>query len=236
MKAYLKWSKNNFGDELNDLIFPSLGYKKCIQYNKINLQSLDKDCILGLGTLLTKKVKSPVTVAGAGSDGQSKPQANLDYQFVRGKLTTKFLNLKDSLGIGDPVYYLFDYIHSKQLKVKKHKIGIIPHWKSLKQISSENVISPFLPVDDFINKVSECETILAEAMHGAMCADILRIPFAPIKIHGEFNEFKWQDWASIMGFDLRFGSLNNYNLISSSENMLNSTVQNVKEKLEGLRC
>lgn len=236
MKAYLKWSKNNFGDELNDIIFPSLGYTKCIQYNKINLQNLNKDCILGLGTLLTKKVKSPITVAGAGSDGQSKPQANLNYKFVRGKLTTKYLNLKDSLGVGDPVYYLYDYINSKKSKVKNFKIGIIPHWKSLKQISGKNVISPFLPVNEFIHKVSECEIVLAEAMHGAMCADILRIPFAPIKIHSDFNEFKWQDWASTMDLNLRFGSINNYNVISSNENVLNSTVKNVTEKLQGIKC
>lgn len=235
MKAYLKWSKKNFGDELNDIIFPSLGYTKCIEYNKINLRNLDKNCVLGLGTLLTKKVVSPITVAGSGSDGHSRPSINLNYKFVRGKFTTKYLNLNDSLAVGDPVYYLYNYIHSKKSKVKNYKIGIIPHWKSLKQISGENIISPFLSVDEFIHKVSECEIILAEAMHGAMCADILRIPFAPIKIHGEFNEFKWQDWASILDLNLNFGTLDNYRLILSKDNMLDNTVKNVIKNLNFLK-
>lgn len=236
MKYYLKWSKKNFGDELNDLIFPELGYANCLHFNKKNLLNLDSNTVLGLGTLLLKKINSPITVAGAGSDGIEKPKGNLNYIFVRGKLTTEFLNLPTSMAIGDPAYFLNNYFHSKKHSVTTREIGIVPHWTTLENFNDPNIISPHLPVDEFIREVSKCKILLCEAMHGAICADILRIPFAPVKIGKSFNEFKWLDWASTMNLNLDFGNLKNYKLTLSKDKDLEKTVNLVTEKLEELRC
>lgn len=235
MKSYLKWSKNNFGDELNDLIFPQLGYTKCIEYNKQNLLNLNTSCVLGLGTLLTKKIKSKITVAGAGSDGVSKPSVDLNYIFVRGKLTAKHLDLSIDKGVGDPAYFLTDYFRKIAVTTKTKNVGIVPHWSSIELISKENIISPFLPVDEFIKKVSNCEFILAEAMHGAICADILRIPFAPIKIKDNVNEFKWHDWASTIDLDIQFGTINHYKFTLSKDHTFDNCVKNVSENLTKLK-
>lgn len=233
MSYYLKWPGNNFGDKLNDIIFPLVGVTNCIEYSKPNLAKLPKNTYLGLGTLLTKKIRSRVTVLGSGADGRRKPNIDLDYQFVRGKLTAKYLNLDLNIAAGDTAYFLKDYIQNLST-TKEHKIGIIPHYVNDKVFKGDNVISPTLPIDQFIKETSKYKIILAEAMHGAICADILRIPWAPISIDSAaypIQYFKWQDWASMFNIELEFGDINNYKLYLSSDSMLNAISTNVKNTI-----
>ena len=231
MKHYLKWPGNNFGDKLNDIIFPQLGIDSCIPYTKPNLVNVPKNTMLGLGTLLSQKVASNVTVLGSGSDGSRKPKIKLDYRFVRGKLTANFLNLDSKLAVGDTAYFLKDYIQNLST-TKEYNIGIIPHHSNDKITSGHNVISPTLPIDQFIAETSKYKIILAEAMHGAICADILRIPWSPISINSDrypMQKFKWQDWASMFDINLTFGNLKSYTTYLSSDKNLNSVSNNVRQ-------
>lgn len=230
MKYYLRWGGNNFGDNLNDIIFPKINIFNRINFEKKNFNSLPNNLYLGLGTLLTKKTPSSLIVLGSGSDGISKPKYALDYKFVRGKLTIDFLGLSESTPVGDTAYFLKEFIQSHALTDKKFKIGIIPHWNT--QINKNfdcNIISPNQETENFIKEVSQCEFILAESMHGAICADILRIPFAPIIIEKKnFCKFKWLDWASSLDISLSFGDLNNYNFSLSKEKNFEIKCQEIK--------
>ena len=69
-------------------------------------------------------------------------------------------------------------------------------------------ISPADPVDEVITQLKQTECLFAEAMHGAIIADSLRIPWLPIKAYGTINEFKWNDWTSSMQLDFNFNSIN----------------------------
>ena len=228
--SYLKWPGNNFGDKLNDIIFQSLGITQCIPYKKPNLFDLTEQTALGLGTLLSHKVKSPVTVLGSGADGVRKPTIPLNYKFVRGRLTAQYLNLDPSLAVGDTAYFLKDYIQNFQTEHKEYEIGIIPHYINDKVLQGDNIISPTLPIEEFIVKVSKCKLILAEAMHGAICADILRIPWAPISIDSvkyPIQYFKWNDFASMFDIDLKFGNIDLYNTYLSTDKKLNNVSDSV---------
>jgi len=225
ISSYLKWPGNNFGDKLNDIIFPMLGVTNCIEYKKPNLINLTSATALGLGTLLTKKVRSPVTVFGSGADGSRKPNVNLNYKFVRGKYTANYLNLDNSLAIGDTAYFLKNYIQNLDVGFKNCDIGIIPHYVNDNEIDQDNIISPTLPIEEFIKKVSQCKIILAEAMHGAICADILRIPWAPITINNikyPIQYFKWNDFASVFDIQLDFGTIDSYKLYLSNDKQFNN--------------
>jgi len=233
MKNYLKWPGNNFGDKLNDIIFPSIGINNCIPYNKPNLANLPLDTAVGLGTLLTKKIRSSVTVLGTGADGTRKPNVNLDYKFVRGSLTAKFLGLDHSLAKGDAAYYLKNYMQAL-VRPKEYKVGIVPHYVNNNELVGSNIISPTLPTNKFIKEISKYEIILAEAMHGAICADILRIPWAPISINQErypIQFFKWQDWASVFDIDLEFGTTNSYKTFLSTDKQLDAVSSDVRNQL-----
>jgi len=232
---YLIWPGNNFGDKLNDIIFPSIGINNRIEFNKLNLQNLPKCTYLGLGTLLSKKIHSNVIVVGSGAFGRKCPSVSLDYKFVRGKLTANFLNLDEKLGKGDTAYFLKNYIQNKSSTIKTENIGIIPHYKNNNLLlPGRHVISPELPVDEFIYKVSQCKVILAEAMHGAICADILRIPWAPISLDENnypIQHFKWNDWASVFDLDITFGTIDNYNLYISDDKKFKNVAKSVKEAM-----
>jgi len=234
ISSYLKWPGNNFGDKLNDIIFNSLGITESIDYKKPNLHGLTKTTALGLGTLLTRKVVSPVTVLGSGANGISHPKIPLNYKFVRGKGTAAYLNLDPSLAVGDTAFFLKDYIQDLNTTYKEYDIGIIPHYINNNTLTGDNIISPTLPIDEFIIKVSKCKLILAEAMHGAICADILRIPWAPISIDSDkypIQNFKWNDFASVFDIELKFGNLDSYNTYLSTDKKLNSVSDNVRNQL-----
>lgn len=229
--SYLKWPGNNFGDKLNDVIFQNLGVSQCIPYKKPNLFDLTEQTALGLGTLLSHKVKSPVTVLGSGADGVRKPSIPLNYKFVRGKKTAAYLNLDSSTAVGDTAYFLKDYIQNLDASHKEYEIGIIPHYINDTVLSGDNIISPRLPIEEFIVKVSKCKLILAEAMHGAICADILRIPWAPISIDSvkyPIQYFKWNDFASMFDIDLKFGNVDSYNTYLSTDKKLNDVSDSVR--------
>lgn len=228
-RYYIKWGGNNFGDNLNDIIFEHLGSKNCLLYKK-NLQIPD-NCYLGLGSIIGKRINRPVTVLGSGM-GNGLPKSKLNFGFVRGKITCETLGIDYSYALGDTAYFLKDYMQNIASPIKKFKFGIIPHHKTHMQDETMNIISPELPVNEFIKKVSECEYVLCEAMHGAICADILRVPFAPVKIGNNFYETKWRDWASVLEIDLTFGDLSNYQLVLSDDKKMHHTHLNIKNYLD----
>lgn len=228
-KYYIRWGGNNFGDNLNNIIFESLGVKNCLYYRK-DLQIPDEPTYLGLGTILGKRLYKPVKILGSGS-GQEGLKCNHDYIFVRGKLTCKFLGIDEKFGKGDTAYFLKNWIQEKAAIVKKYEIGVIPHHKTIIQNDNLHIISPTLPVDEFVKKASQCKILLCEAMHGAICADILRIPFAPIEISNPLYYFKWNDWASVLDLKLEFGNLTNYKLHLSKESIFQEVCLDVKSAI-----
>jgi hypothetical protein len=55
-------------------------------------------------------------------------------------------------------------------------------------------------VETVLGALETCEHVICEAMHGAILADALRIPWTRVTIEVPFyesdnsNEFKWNDW------------------------------------------
>jgi succinoglycan biosynthesis protein ExoV len=54
-----------------------------------------------------------------------------------------------------------------------------------------------------LSEISHTKLLLAEALHGAIAADALRVPWIPV--HDARNEdtllFKWQDWCLSVALD-----------------------------------
>jgi succinoglycan biosynthesis protein ExoV len=50
-------------------------------------------------------------------------------------------------------------------------------------------------VDRVLVEIQQTEILLAEAMHGAIVADALRVPWIPVRMYSQFMEFKWRDWT-----------------------------------------
>lgn len=229
---YIRWPSNNLGDNLNDIIFPSLGITEKLDFRKHNFGKFGTDCVLGLGTLLNKKIIKSCTVAGSGSSGTTTPQVPLRYEFVRGPLTAGYIGIPKSKALGDTAYYLTGWMQRQSSNAIENKIGIIPHWST--PLYGDNVIRPELSIEEFIKKLSSCRAVIAEAMHGAICADMLRVPWAPIQIGVGFDHFKWHDWARSMDLNIEIGDLRRYRFYLSRDSVLDRTTDHVTSALESI--
>ncbi len=87
----------------------------------------------------------------------------------------------------------------------------MPHAKSARD--GENVwdlickninfgyIDPRWSREKILSGISQTEILLTEAMHGAIVADALRVPWIPIRTNTSILAFKWQDWCLSVGLN-----------------------------------
>jgi len=98
---------------------------------------------------------------------------------------------------------------------KKYSFSFIPHkntleifsysdWNMILDDVSINLINPLDNYKVVLDQILSSEIVIAEAMHGAIIADLYRVPWIPLKTHIGINEFKWLDYAASMELDLNF--------------------------------
>lgn len=206
-------SKNlNFGDDLNLWLWPQiLG----------DYLNQDDDIIfMGIGTIINQKryVKylshaRKIVLFGSGASIGALP--TIDEQWVvygvRGPDTARRLALGEDMVIGDPAYLLrnIDTLPDA-IKDTEKTIGFIPHhrsedyvdWIPLCNEVGLRYISPRQPVVDFLAQLRGCEKVITEAMHGAITADALRIPWMAISFSPNFNSQKWEDFLESMDISI----------------------------------
>jgi len=197
---YFKSDIGNFGDDLNPWL-----WKKLLGDSNDYDKSLD---FVGIGSILDNRVESnnKKIVFGSGVrdfNFDINDISNVDIRFVRGPISSKVTNSKY---ITDSAYALRQL--PKKEYTKKHKTAIVPYfrhfyqfnWKLFQKATGIHVIDPTQDVEQVITEINESETILAAAMHGAILADIYRVPWMRVKFskHGHesalTSELKWNDW------------------------------------------
>lgn len=139
-----------------------------------------------------------------------------EFVCVRGPRTAELLNLDPEKAICDGAVLLSDYFDIVPDSERRKSIIFIPHIKThwaageiLKKVVERvgmTYLSPDLPPEDFIGSVAKARSIVTEAMHGAILADTMRVPWIPVSLH-EHNRFKWDDWFSSVGLDYRINQL-----------------------------
>jgi succinoglycan biosynthesis protein ExoV len=207
----------NFGDELNAWMWPKLlpGF----------FDDDDSVLFLGIGSILGARqingepyrADQKKIVFGAGYvDGYiEKPDlhdGSWDVFFVRGPRTAQKLKLATEKSVGDSAILLRALIDFENLrKPKKGMIGFMPHWQSMERghwpevcvKAGITLLDPRDPIDKILEAMFSCEMIVTEAMHGAIVADALRIPFVPVVPIVPKHRDKWLDWAEALGLHLR---------------------------------
>jgi succinoglycan biosynthesis protein ExoV len=220
---YIRWKGNNFGDNINDVLFQDVfGIKTSVESDGSITDGIN---LLGIGTIFNNflKVSHPATVWVIGSGaGYTMAKPNLPSNslvcFVRGPLTCQYYNLPSNLALADSAYLLSEHFHEVTLTDPHplHRFGIIPNHASIEinprlweQVSQRAfIIDPHLDWKTFIRQVNACEIIMTECLHGAIAADILRKPFIVFATTPVFHAFKWLDWASSMGLSLNIHIFN----------------------------
>lgn len=214
---YHRAPSGNVGDDLNAVLWQRL---------VPDLQQLaTAEWLIGVGTILDRRIDAlpgRKIVMGSGL----RPDTADHYRFtgevrfaaVRGVLTAQRLGLGNAVTLGDPGFLVAQCWQPR--KVIFNRIGFIPHiyseqWSSMAAAAADaglHVISPTLPLDDFLEQLHGCARVYCESLHGAIFADALRVPWARVRIcshlyEGEgVAEFKWRDAFSV--FDLPVTAVN----------------------------
>ncbi len=198
----------NFGDELNFWLWP-----------KLLPDFFDGDerrLFIGMGSILHDNypANAEKIVFGSGYAGYSKPpriDENWAVYFVRGPQTAECLGLNSRLGVGDPASLVGTIAEAQALPRATRGPAFMPHWESARdgawkricELAEMRYIDPRWPVETVLVEIAASSILVTEAMHGAIVADSLRIPWVPISPNGRHHP-KWYDWANSLGLNLKF--------------------------------
>lgn len=205
MKLYYYRDRHgNFGDDLNPWLWSRL----------LPAGTLDDDStelFLGIGTIIGRHVPARPRkwVMGSGTGYGAQPTIDETWNFccVRGPLTAKALGLDASLIATDPGILVTRT--GAQRAPGGGGVAFMPHhstaaqfqWQSLCDGVGITLIDPRGSVDATLLSLAGTGKLITEALHGAVVADALRIPWIRIVGSGHVLEFKWQDWAASLGVD-----------------------------------
>jgi len=207
MKLYFyRGNHENFGDELNHWLLP-----------KIFPEFFDDDpsvLFLGIGSIILNTHPKDVlkVVYGSGYAGYSEvPTIDDTWRFycVRGAKTAEACGLSPDLVAGDTAILINRHLPLDRHE-KVYKFSYMPHWQSIDvghwqlvcRWSGVHFIDPRRPVDEVLDELQKTEVLVTEAMHGAIVADALRVPWIPVQPAVPMHRRKWLDWASALDLSL----------------------------------
>jgi len=203
-------SAPNFGDELNTVLWP-----------RLLPDFFDDDPatrFLGIGSVLDRRHADAnlKLVAGSGYGGYLQPPL-LDRRWhiawVRGPRTARMLALPDALGFGDPASLL--PCAGLVPNLPRLRVGFMPHfesaargaWDAAARAAGIVLIDPRGDPLAIAAAIASCHVLLSEALHGAIVADALGVPWIAIEPLSAIHRPKWQDWADSLGLIIRFQHL-----------------------------
>ena len=199
---YYRDPRGNFGDDLNLWLWPRLlpGL----------LDSNADELLLGIGTLINTRVpaaaRKHVLGAGVGYGAVPALDATWKVRFLRGPLSCEALGLDRETGLTDPAALVSRFM---QRTSASGPISFMPHhlsarfldWSDVCRRSALRFIDPTGPVETVLDAIAGSRLVISEAMHGAIVADALRIPWIPVRIYPQFLPFKWLDWMGSLGLE-----------------------------------
>lgn len=196
----------NFGDALNPYIFD-----QCLPEF---FDGQSNEVLMGIGSILGfekfEGVPKKIVFSSGYAVGYAAPPA-IDHTYdifcVRGPLTARELDLSPDLAVTDGAALLRFMDHERVEKT--HPYTYVPHksteklydWPRVCRETGINYVSPESGVEHVLEEIRRSKVVLAEAMHAAIVADTLRIPWVPVVTNARINEFKWRDWAASLDME-----------------------------------
>ena len=216
----------NFGDELSVFIahkqHRSVKHASRTRCNAVFAGSLMNNFMTSANTLIRSIFLLCPTVYVWGAGFIEAPDLNekkllrrLDVRACRGFLTLEVLKqmpearITDATVVADPGLLAGRLINTSGT-VKKHALGVVPHYVDkedplLSNISVANstVIDIQQPPEAFMGKLAECENVISSSLHGLIAADSLGIPNVRMVVSDRIGggDFKFNDYYSAYGFD-----------------------------------
>jgi succinoglycan biosynthesis protein ExoV len=208
--AYYQAPHGNFGDDLNAWLWPRLF--PGVFDNDATTQ------FIGIGTILGKSIATSAARRIVFGSGVRRPatvptlDSSWDVRFVRGPISAEALGLDRKFAISDGAICLG--LLPWPAAERKHKVGFIPHYHLITDYPAIrtldpniHVIDPRGTVDEVIAAIRACETVVTESLHGAILADLFRVPWARVSLYSwqtespDVSSLKWLDWGLSLAVD-----------------------------------
>jgi succinoglycan biosynthesis protein ExoV len=192
--------ERNFGDELGPWL-----------WERLLADKFDEDpdeLFLGIGTMLNDRVPSAsrVVIFGSGVGyGSAVPRVDRTWAIycLRGPLSADALGVTRELAITDPGALVRLFRSPQIAAAVEHPFSYMPHWRTAsddwRRVCDRigfGYIDPRGDVDTVLDRIQRSGVLIAEAMHGAIVADTLRVPWIPVRSSNTVLEFKWRDWCA----------------------------------------
>jgi succinoglycan biosynthesis protein ExoV len=201
----------NFGDDLNALLWRELLPPECFE---------DDDAILlGIGSIFREDYLSArstrgkrVFVLGSGAGTGPLPDLwpNDDWRIlaVRGPLSARLLD-RPGLDVTDGAALLSIATDLMPPVELGGEVVFFPHfnsiansrWPEVCRLANMTFVDSRLPPREILAILGRARLVVTEAMHGAIVADTLRIPWVPVVCSPSIVPFKWVDWTRSMELD-----------------------------------
>jgi succinoglycan biosynthesis protein ExoV len=209
--VYYEDPVGNFGDDLNALIWPKI----------LPRDVLDSDdvVLVGIGSLLDEArfrgrdiAGRRVFVLGSGAAYGRLPDGCETWRYlaVRGPLTAALIG-QEQASITDSAALLAGLPELVPVAERRDSILFMPHhrtlvnsrWAEAAVRAGMEFVDPQWPPERILAAYGRARLVVTEAMHGAIVADTLRIPWVPALISPEVSIFKWRDWLGSLEMPYR---------------------------------
>jgi hypothetical protein len=221
MKLYFyRGSEPNFGDELNPWLLPRV-FPGLFDDEPHRL-------FLGIGSIINDRYDQHVEKIVFGSGyGAYRGLPTIDSKWkiycVRGYQTARALKLTDDFVAADPAILIHRFASEIESSGKRFDVSFVPHWESMRrgnwqaacEHSGVHCIDPRRPVPEVLSEIVASNVIIAEAMHAAIVADALRVPWIPVLPFHQSHHYKWKDWAGTLDLCLSPQSLAGSSLLET---------------------
>lgn len=205
MRLYYFTDSTNFGDSLNGWLWQRLLPEAW--------DGEDDIWFAGIGTIINAHMPSAQRwiVFGSGV-GYGSPPANFggdgwDVVAVRGPLSAAVLGLPANTAVTDSAILLATLPECAPLPDgERSGVVFVPHFEAERGAAWQRAcaaagIDYVNPLDDsrtVIERIRGARLVIAEAMHAAIVADTLRVPWVPVVSSPQVSTFKWLDWTRSM--------------------------------------
>lgn len=212
---YYKDPRGNFGDDLNLWLWPRLlgpfidTGDPYLAFDARSLTNRAETLFVGVGSLLNHHIpKEPKKVVlGAGVAYGDIPNVDDTWSIyaLRGPRSADALGLDRRYAITDSGVLVRATDLPKQEKTyaisffSYHQSAEMIDWEGPCRSAGIHHIDPSDAVEDVLRQIMRTDLLITEAMHGAIVADALRVPWIPVKMYHSLNSFKWSDWCESLG-------------------------------------
>lgn len=210
---YYQSPTGNFGDDLNAVLWNELLPPACFD--------VDDAVLLGIGSIFREEFLSPsatehkrvfVLGSGAGTGPLPARWPNADWSVlaVRGPLTGRLIGLPEA-AITDSAALIATTPSLQPPVSVRGNIVFMPHYNSVQFSRWPDIcakagltfVDAHWPVEKVMQCLEKAHLVVTEAMHGAIVADALRIPWVPVVCSPAILPFKWVDWTQSLELDYR---------------------------------